>query len=434
MHDAPENTDVQGSRGTRRASEREPLSGNITAIDTTIVEVEVISDQGKIFTVSTVPQTFNLLDLTSMNPMELIRANLPSGRYCEIRLFFPHKSSITVSGKKYPLEIEDDIKGVNTCIKAPPVKNDDDADHAPKIEKSRLEELGVVRLMGAFELTEGFLYAMTLDFNPNNSITYDAEDREYELTPNIKIVSSSLVNGLFNASGLLEGETVISELRPDGTFRVLSSLEPRSSVNGHYFFNYATRILHFEPVNAVCSTCSQIGAIPIAIFYNMDVADVLISTWNETTIIGSVGEGLLSRSVTFSKTSVSTIDTTTGYSHMNVTVTYPDASFEGKIGLISLVPKFDPGRTFVDAQKITNRTATFVFIIPYTELPGGVPGGSRVYLATPIVATNLTDLKINAAANGFVCGNVSLAKRNYLVTVPVADKQLSASVDFIPIP
>lgn len=273
---------------------------------------------------------------------------------------------------------------------------------------------------------------MRLDFDPNESVVYNPGPDRYILKPVIKIAANSLVDGPFAVSGLIQDESVVAELSPDGTLKLLTTAAPHVELRGKYYFNYGTRILHLDLSEVGCSTCTGAETIPGSIFYNLPNSDVHVDTWTTTNIVGSVGSGLLSRSVAFQKTQAFTLDTSTGYTVLAVTVTYP-SGYDGKFGVLSLSPQGDGGRAFVDVQKIQSTTVTFTFKIPYSQLPGGVPNGNRAYVATPIVANQLTDLKVSGSVMS-VCGNIIFSATNYATTVVVADKVLNTSLNFVPIP
>lgn len=103
-----------------------PATGNIQAIDITVVSVDLVQQGGGIINVSDKVTTFNLLAYTSGNPLELINKVIPSGRYSQLRLKLSQDHTITVDGVKKPLK-------------------------TPSAEQSRL------KLKGNFEVTEGLL-------------------------------------------------------------------------------------------------------------------------------------------------------------------------------------------------------------------------------------------------------------------------------------
>jgi hypothetical protein len=375
-----------------------PPPSNIEAINLTVVSVDVVAQDGRIINVSDKPQVFNLLDYREGNPLELVNKVIPSGRYSQIRLKLNEDNSIVVSG-------------VTKSLKTPSAQQSG------------------VKLTGNFEITEGLLYTMRLHFDPNESIVYNPGPDRYILKPVIEITGNSLVDGPFSVTGLIESETVVAEFRPDGTLRMIGTFDPRIELRGKYYFNYGTRVLHLELSEVFCSTCSGVTPLPSDMFYNLPDSDVSVSKWTTTRIQGTIGTEPITRDVSFEKSNAFSLAFSGDYSVVHIAVSYPVGS-SGKFGLVTLSPADGEGRSFIDIQKIQNQTATFVLKIPYRELPGGIPGGSRVYMATPIVADELSDLNISGQA-GSVCGNVSLAATNYTMTVPVADKILNTNIVFI---
>lgn len=273
---------------------------------------------------------------------------------------------------------------------------------------------------------------MSIHFDPNQSIVYNPGPNRYILTPVIEIVGNSLVDGNFTVAGLIVGEKVVTQLAPDGTLKLISTVDPRIEMHGKYYFNFGTRNLHLDLDEVICTTCANVGPIPGSIFYNLPGSDITVDSWNSTSINGSVGVAPLSQSVSFATTPTFALDTSTGYTVLQVVATYP-ASYNGQYGVLTLTPQTDSGRRFVDIQTIQNQSTTFTLKIPYSQLPGGIPNGSRAYVATPIIANALTDLKISGSASS-VCGTVVLSATNYAMTVPVADKVMSVSLNFVPLP
>ncbi len=80
-------------------------------------------------------------------------------------------------------------------------------------------------------------------------------------------------------------------------------------------------------------------------------------------------------------------------------------------------------------QQIQDQKAVFHFEIPYRELPGGIPGGSRIYSAVPMIANEIGVISVSMGA---VCGDVTLSATNYAITVPIADKILQTNLAFVP--
>lgn len=467
------------------------VPGPIQQLNFQLHKIQVISEERKIYTVYRERQEIDLIALKTDNLMELFKSNLPSGRYCEVRMFFSRNGTAVINDKAYPISMKDKPemrhpwewgkrKGSKHYSK--PDKPSDNPCFLPKIAHESRKHRGfknkdfhdfdffnssdsddfdlessygqpywrwgrhwlqshtlyhlrrgmtAIRMKSAFELTAGRIYSMTINFDPSQSV-YKQFGRYY-LDPDIELTSSTLVDGPFSASGLIEDETVVTELSADGSMRMLTTFQPNAELQGVYFFNQVTRVLSLQLTDVNCATCTGAEEIPATIFYNLPNSDVKVTTWDTTNIIGTVGAGLLERTATFTKTNAFAIDTSTGYTTLNVTVAY-SASNNTKFGVLSLVPKTVAGRTYADVQQIQNQTATFVFKIPYKELPGGVPGGSKVYFATPMIASSLTDLKMSAQNNGAVCGDVALSAKNYVLTVPVADKLITANVDFVSIP
>jgi hypothetical protein len=382
-----------------------PYEGDIDAIDVTIERVELVPIEGEPLVVSGEAVAFDLLELATDNPMELVDADVPSGRYCQMRLVFSDDHTITVDGVQHPLE-------------------------TPSAEQSGF------KLDGCFELTEGFLYSMTVELSPDESIVRPGGEgkgkgkEKYLLKPSIDIVSTSLVAGTFAVTGLLGDETVSAELFADGRIRMISTYDPRMVVEGNYFFNYATSNLHIELGAVTCSSCPGVPSLSASVFYNVPALDVHVTSWDETRIEGSIDGPLVDVPVIFDATDEMAVDATSGYTNLSITVTYPGSDWDGRTGVLSLRPD-DPGRGFLDLQIIENSTATFTLMVPYDELPGGVPGGQRGYRVRLFATDDVSQLSINAMSSGFVCGGLDVARDEYALTVPVADKVVSTSLGFV---
>jgi hypothetical protein len=398
-----------GGNGTFRVlMHNAPYAGDIDAIDVTIERVELVPLEGEPLVVSSEAVAFDLLELTADNPMELVHADVPSGRYCQMRLVFSEDHSITVDGVQHPLK-------------------------TPSAEQSGF------KLDGCFELTEGFLHSMTVDFSPDESIVHNPgngngkgkNEDKYLLKPKIEIVSNSLVAGTFAVTGLLGDETVSAELLADGRITLISTYDPRMVAEGTYFFNYATSNLHMELGTVTCSSCSGVPQLPASVFYNVPVMDVHVTSWDDSHIEGSIDTGaVLDVPVAFTATDAMALGDTSGYTNLSITVTYPTTDWNGRTGVLTLRPE-DVGRSFLDLQIIEDATATFTLMVPYDQLPGGVPGGQADYRVRLLVTDDVSQLSVDAKSNGYVCGDVELARDEYSLTVPVADKVLSTALEFV---
>jgi hypothetical protein len=159
---------------------------------------------------------------------------------------------------------------------------------------------------------------------------------------------------------------------------------------------------------------------------------VHVETWTTAQIDGYVGFGPATQNVTFAKTPTFALQMPNTYTALDIVVNYP-VGYEGKFGALTLSGQEGAARAYVDIQKIVDGKAIFHYKIPYSELPGGVPAGSRAYIAKPLVANQLTDFNISGRANS-ICGNVSVSATNYLLTVVVADKVMNTSFNFVPMP
>lgn len=376
-----------------------PPPGNIDEINLTVVSVDVVKQDGGIINISDKPRTFNLLNYREGNPLELANKVIPSGRYSEIRLKLNEDNSIVVSGQTKSLK-------------------------TPSAQQSG------VKLKGHFEIVEGLLYTMRLHFDPNKSVVYNPGPDRYILKPVIEIAGNSLVDGPFTVTGLIENETVVAELKPDGTLKLIGSFDPRIEISGLYYFNFGTRLLRLELTGIICETCNGAQSIPNAVFYNLPNTNIKISRWDSANIVGSVGSGLLSRQVTFRKANSYSFNFPSTYSTVKITIDYPSTLYDGKYGLLALTPKTVPGRSFADVQKIENKSATFTLKIPYSELPGTLTTGRKDFIVRPMVAAALTDFQMSVQSPASICGNVQLSTANYTLSIPVADKVLSTSLAF----
>jgi len=376
-----------------------PPPGNIEAIHLTVVSVDVVKQDGGIVNISDTPTTFNLLNYREGNPLELANKVIPSGRYSEIRLKLNEENSIVVSG-------------VTKSLKTPSAQQSG------------------VKLKGHFEIVEGLLYTMRLHFDPNESIVYNPGPDRYILKPVIEITGNSLVDGPFTVTGLIENETVVAELKPDGTMRMIGTFDPRIEIRGVYYFNYGTRSLDLDFSDVYCDTCAGGQSIPRTVFYNLPNSKIKVTSWDADSILGSIGSGLLSRQVAFRRAGSYTITYPSTYSTLTMTIAYPDATYNGKVGILAMTPKTIAGRSFADIQRIENKTATFVFRIPYSELPGSYATANKDFVVKPMIAAAITDLQISAQSPAAICGNVQLSTTNYILNVPVADKILATNLAF----
>lgn len=355
---------------------------------------------GDPITVSDGPKVFDLLELTADNPLLAVDARIPVGRYKQIRLILSNENTVVVNGVSKPLKVP---SGEQTGVK----------------------------LDGAFEISGVFLN-MTLDFNSDESVYY-TQGQGWKLKPVIEIESTSIVSGPFNVSGLIADETVVTNLQPDGSFKMLSTYDPRVEIRGWYFYNMETKLLHLEPNEIICLTCSILTNLPFSIFNNVPPTDINIATWTDVLISGTIDSenSLIPIPVRFDKTDSFSIDTSTGYTNLKVKVNYPDEDFyNDKVGIMVFVP--ESGKSFIDLKMISSNNAEFEFMINYKYLPGGVPGGEKQYMIKLYIANNLDYLSIDSKANWFFTGDSNSANLEYLLTVPVSDKVLESNINYLP--
>lgn len=477
------------SRALPQSTISNEVAGPIQQLNFQLYKIQVISDRRQIHTVYRERQEIDLIALKTDNLLELFKSNLPSGRYCEVRLFFSRNGSVVIDGKSYPVSMKDKPEmrhpwewGKERRIKyySRPDKPSDNpcflpqiSHEAQKVKGFRNQDLDqfdlfssadaddfdlessygqpywrwgrhwlqshtlyhlrrsltVIRMKSAFELTAGRLYSVTINFDPAQSV-YKQFGRFY-LDPDIELTTSTLVNGPFSVSGLIQDENVVTELSADGSMRMLTTLHPNVELQGLYFFNQATRMLNLQFANLSCPTCSGAEVLPANIFYNLPNSNVRVTAWDSTQISGTVEYGPSTQVVTFTKANTYTLDTSTGYTILNVVATYP-TGFDGKFGVLALMPISVAGRSFVDVQRIQNQQTTFSFKIPYKELPGGVPGGNKDFRLILKVPSALGGMKINAVVNGAVCGEVQVSGTNFDLNIPVADKVLTTNIVFDP--
>ncbi len=390
---------------------------DITEIKVTISKVQVVSNTGNVITVSDEKRIINLIDFAKDNPLELINKVIPSGRYKQIRLILDHdhhhrhrcsrectddfvqhqNNTITINGKTYPLK-------------------------TPRM----------IILKGAFEITSGLFYSMTVNFDPNKSIIRIGH-YGYLLKPVMKIESNTLISGPFSISGLIGDITVVTKLNTDGTFQAKTSVDPRIEINGDYYYNYSTSILSFETMEVSCLTCSGIPSLQKDNFTGLEIANIKINSYDNTNILGTVtstaADGTISSNdVKFTKKDNYYLDTSTGYTNLQVVVKYTNTSYNGQIGILVMMPL--DSKTFTDFQKITNNTATFYFKIKNNYLSDGFfSAGQKSFRGRMYITTNISDLKIDVGTS-LVCGVKKVSDTDYFINVPVSTEILQVSVPF----
>jgi hypothetical protein len=124
-----------------------------------------------------------------------------------------------------------------------------------------------------------------VNIDPNESIVYNPGPDRYILKPVIEITGNSLVDGPFTVTGLIENETVVAELKPDGTMRMIGTFDPRIEIRGVYYFNYGTRSLDLDFSDVYCDTCSGGQSIPRTVFYNLPNSKIKVTSWDADSIL-----------------------------------------------------------------------------------------------------------------------------------------------------
>ncbi|MES0491245.1 MAG: hypothetical protein ABUK01_14720 [Leptospirales bacterium] len=316
-------------------------------------------------------------------------------------------------------------------------KDDEDEDEDEEDENIKHDDNIEINI-GKDSLVIANIYAKNaeLEFGKDSNVLGSFIARKIKVGKNTTVSAGFILTKDTIYAGTVDGEQVVVDMKRNGNYEMMTSAEPGVTVQGHYYLTPDKKIMHFEWENALCTTCGNIS-IPDSAFTNIPFKELEIKSFSEDEIIVSpVTDSILpSPSVTFSKTNSFVIDTATGYTKMNITVTYPDASRNGKYGILSLRPLISDNfnRGFFSVEKIENATATFTVQIAYKHLPGGVPGGKKDYRIYLFISNDLSKIHINADLNGAICGNLELGQNEFNLTVPVSDKILLANVDFVPI-
>lgn len=117
-----------------------PNDKTVTRIDLKVIETQIIDINDNKTTISKEPQSFNLLDVTSNNPVILAHTRVSPGLYKQIRIILDENSTISFAdGTKQPLKV-------------------------PSGEVSGL------KIDGIFEIPQGSFYTLNIDLDPEKSI------------------------------------------------------------------------------------------------------------------------------------------------------------------------------------------------------------------------------------------------------------------------
>jgi hypothetical protein len=227
------------------------IQGTVDSILMDIQEIRIVSESGGVLPLPNSAIKFDLLKFTVENPLQIVNTKVPTGRYCQIRLMFAENQTIKINGTDMPL-------------KTPSAET---WQSGFKLDSTE-----------CFDIIEGQLFSMTVDFDPNESIVYNpgppGQDR-YILKPVVKIVgTSSVIINQYNMDTHYGGETLVVQFDTGGKIKFISSEDPQNVYCGNYLYVPLTKMvtISFTEVYVIdpdCSECSKPVSVP-ADLYNLD--------------------------------------------------------------------------------------------------------------------------------------------------------------------
>jgi len=133
--------------------------GDFEHVNVVVTEVSVHRSGGGWETVSTDPETFDLIQLQNGVSTTLASSDVPAGHYTQIRLLLGEGSNLVINGETHPIEI-------------------------PSGSESGF------KLLGPFDVPEGGTIDMTVDFDAARSVIKN-DDGTYKLRPVLKLVTAT---------------------------------------------------------------------------------------------------------------------------------------------------------------------------------------------------------------------------------------------------
>lgn len=226
----------------------------MSSINMNLLRTEIISVDGDKTVISDEAMSFNLLELTSNNPVTLAHTNVSPRMYSQIRLILDESSSITFTdGRTEPLKVP---SGEQTGIK----------------------------IDGVFDLPSGQFYTLDIDLIPGESIHY-TEGNGYMMKPVIELTGSHINSGSFYYGGEYGGYPFTIKLNTDGSMNALYGGKPKYNFSGTYDYNSIEQTLTVKATKARCPSCSWLkrraverADMPAPFVYN-------VSTFTEDRIV-----------------------------------------------------------------------------------------------------------------------------------------------------
>ena len=394
------NTKELGPGGLKLLIHDAPVTGNVSELNVTVIEVTILPMDGSPgVVISNESKSFNLVTLTPANPFVLADTIAPAGQYKEIRLKFASNSTIVVDGISRPLK-------------------------TPSAMQSGY------KVKGYFAISESGFTSLTLDMDPNKSVVHNPAPDTYVLKPVIHIASSSLLpGGTFNVSGLVANTTIVTELNPDGSFRMATSFDPRIEIRGYFFYNLVSRVLHIEPESVLCQFCGNL-TIPVSSFTDVKPVDIQIEVWHQNAISGNIvpnTNGVREAYVSFNRTPTFFVAGQPS-THVQVTVSYPNANYNNKVGIISAIKPVN-GANFLSMQTIVNQQAVFDLFIRHSELGQNI-GDFKQFYIHPFITDNVSKLTIDGSFQLIESGITGISKARYRTDIHLSNKVISNSIAY----
>jgi len=298
----------------------------------TIKKIDFVRNDGKIFLLSDKEQTMDILKIQANAPVILSTVSIEPGIYSQLRLVVKDDSIITVDGESFPIKIP---SGMQTGVK----------------------------LEGDFDISRGQFFKIVLDFDAQKSVIWN-EGQGYILKPVIHITGTSPIKGYYRGNLAMDDslgvtETVL-EMTDTNRFKMKVSDYPNYNLYGNYFYNSDSKILRFynfdldapdlnsDEKNEVMKEFPSDFTLNVIQWSILDI--LVIDYYGAHITLESVPDFSFSQNIT--------------YTHLYVTVKYPDNSQNGKMTYTKLDFEDGPLPYIAEKKQIIGDNTIIDFTIP----------------------------------------------------------------------
>jgi len=334
---------------------------SISRIDMTVVETQIIDINGNKTTISTQPQSFNLLEIAKNNPVVLADTTIAPGTYTQIRIILDANTSITLTdGTKHILKVP---SGEQTGIK----------------------------IDGLFSIPDGKFYTLDIDLDPGHSVIY-TPGQGYMLKPVIEITGSAINSGNFFYAGSYNSASFVAALLTDGSIAAKTAQYPKYLITGYYTYDSVNSTLLIIPQQVTCPDCSRWERLKMGLF-----ADVPPATTYDVVTFGSdfvdlrdPSTGALNHLI---KVPSFDLENVSPIKEFTVEVAVPQTVAVGNTIFAQLIPESGEGSVFSAVDTIPDTyKSSFDFRLPLDDFNDAV----KDYILLLAVVPSQNDLTLRS--------------------------------------